>query len=98
MTSSADLTFVHLSDILFRRGRVGTLHDADEELRNGLASDLRRLAPRFGAISGIIVTGDVAWSGHKREYQYAEGWIRRVAEHLQCSLSNVMVTPGNHDV
>ncbi len=98
MTSSADLTFIHLSDIHFRKGRVGTRHDADEELRDQLAADLRRLAPRFGAISGVIITGDVAWSGHKREYQYADGWIRRVTEQLRCSLSDVMVPPGNHDV
>jgi hypothetical protein len=98
MTSSADLTFVHLSDIHFRKGIVGTKHDPDALLRDELERDLRELVPRFGPISGIIITGDVAWSGHKSEYRYAESWIQKIAEHLQCSVSGVMVIPGNHDV
>lgn len=98
MAESADLTFVHLSDIHFRKGRVGTKHDPDEELRKGLVSDLRALAPGLGPINGIIVTGDIAWGGHRREYQHAETWIRSIAEHLRCPLSQIMVTPGNHDV
>ncbi len=98
MSSSADLTFVHLSDIHFRKDRVGTKHDFDCELRDALTADLRKLATRFGAISGIIVTGDIAWGGHKREYEFADSWLRQVAGHVQCPISNVMVTPGNHDV
>lgn len=95
---SADLTFVHLSDIHFRKKRSGTAHDADQEIREALEFDLRRLVPRFGPVNGLIVTGDVAWSGNQSEYTYADAWIRQIIGHLQCPLSSVMITPGNHDV
>jgi 3',5'-cyclic AMP phosphodiesterase CpdA len=98
MPSSADLTFVHLSDIHFRKGLVGTKHDPDLELRHELAADLRNIVPRFGPISGIIITGDIAFSGHRAEYLHAFSWIASIAEHLQCKLSDVMVIPGNHDI
>jgi hypothetical protein len=97
-TKSADLTFVHLSDIHFRRDRVGTIHDPDSMLRESIETDLRRLSPDLGKVAGIIITGDVAWSGHKAEYGFARAWVRRIAGHLDCSLDNIMVTPGNHDV
>ena len=98
MHGSADRTFVHLSDIHFRRGRAGTKHDPDTELRNELVSDLRRLASRFSSISGIILTGDIAWGGHATEYEYAQRWIRTLAEQIRCSDQDIMVTPGNHDI
>lgn len=98
MPQSADLTLVHLSDVHFRRGIVGTKHDPDRELREALLGDLRTLVPRFGPISGIIITGDIAFSGHPSEYVFARSWITTIAEHLQCDLLNVMVIPGNHDV
>src|SRR2546425_13147452 len=98
MTTSADLTLVHLSDIHFRRGRVGTRYDQDEKIRAELVRDLRELVPRFGKVSGLIISGDIAWSGHKSEYEYAFSWIKSISEHLQCALADVMVIPGNHDV
>lgn len=98
MYPPADLTFVHLSDIHFRKGFTGTKNDPDLELREQLDADLRKLVPQFGKISGVIITGDVAFSGHKSEYRQALAWITNMAEHMQCPLSNVMVIPGNHDV
>lgn len=98
MATKADLTFVHLSDIHFRQGRVGTPHDPDHELRDQLLLDLRSLSSVFAPISGIIITGDLAWGGHEEEYAYADSWIRALAGHLRCELQDVMVTPGNHDV
>ncbi len=98
MLPSVDLTFVHISDIHFKNGLVGTQHDPDRELRDLFDVDLRAQASKFGSISGIIITGDVAFSGHPVEFQHAVSWITGVAGHLGCSLSNVMVIPGNHDV
>jgi hypothetical protein len=33
----ADLSFLHLSDIHFRKGRMGDAHDVDNDVRNELA-------------------------------------------------------------
>jgi hypothetical protein len=96
--TSPDLRFVHLSDIHFRRGLTNTKHDPDREIRQELDYDLRRLATTMAPFSGIIITGDIAWGGQKQEYEIATTWIRSMAEELRCSLSNVMLVPGNHDV
>src|SRR4051794_30885154 len=41
----ADLSFLHLSDIHFRKGHVGDAHDIDADLRNELERDLRIVVP-----------------------------------------------------
>ena len=93
-----DLAFIHLSDIHFREGRVGDLHDADAGIRNELERDLRRIRSRTSRLDGIIISGDVAFGGQVDEYTYAQSWIESVREQLDCPPNGVMVIPGNHDV
>jgi hypothetical protein len=93
-----DLAFVHLSDIHFRKGRIGDVHDADVEIRNELERDLRRIRSRVSKLDGIIISGDIAFGGQVDEYTYARNWIESVREQLDCSADGVMVIPGNHDV
>jgi hypothetical protein len=94
-----DLSFLHLSDIHFRKGKSGDSHDADADLRNELEIDLRRLtATRVTKIDGIIISGDIAFGGLTEEYDLAKGWIAKIAELAGCPKSGIMVTPGNHDV
>src|SRR5688572_18814237 len=98
MAGSADLVFVHLSDIHFRRNVAGSAHDPDREVRDALTADLRTMASRWPKVDGIIITGDIAFSGHASEYKFADAWIRGIAGHLKCKIADVMVIPGNHDV
>jgi len=98
LAKPADLVFLHLSDIHFRRGRVGDAHDEDKVLRSELGFDLRRLRPRLPRLDGLIISGDIAFGGKDEEYDYANGWIRTIAELIDCDRKSVMVTPGNHDV
>ena len=91
-----DLAFVHLSDIHFRKGRIGDLHDADVEIRNELERDLRRIRSRVSKLDGIIISGDIAFGGQVDEYTYARNWIESVREQLDCSADGVMVIPGDH--
>lgn len=94
-----DLAFVHLSDIHFRKGQVGDAHDIDDEIRNELERDLRIVrAKHVPKLDGIVVSGDIAFSGQPEEFDYARGWIEKVRELLDCPPVGVMVTPGNHDV
>lgn len=95
---SADLAFMHLSDIHFRHGRAGDAHDEDRLLRHELQLDLRRLRTRLTRLDGLIVSGDVAFSGKSDEFDYARGWLESVREQLECPPESVMITPGNHDV
>lgn len=96
--ATPDLVFVHLSDIHFRKGRVGDSHDEDGMLRNELEFDLRRLRARLPRFDGLIVSGDIAFSGKPEEYEYAGGWIESIRELLGCKHEGVMMIAGNHDV
>jgi calcineurin-like phosphoesterase family protein len=96
--AKADLVFVHLSDIHFRKGRAGDAHDEDSMVRNEIEIDLRRLRTRLPRLDGLIVSGDIAYGGKAEEYEYATGWIGSICEQLNCAKESVMVTPGNHDI
>jgi len=96
--ANADLVFIHLSDIHFRKGRLGDSHDEDEILRHELQFDLRRLRSRLPRFDGLIVSGDIAFGGKAEEYEYAGGWIESIREQLGCKREGVMIIAGNHDV
>jgi 3',5'-cyclic AMP phosphodiesterase CpdA len=87
-----DVTFIHLSDIHFRQGRAGDAHDEDGLLRHELQRDLRRIATRFRRLDGLIVSGDVAYSGKAAEYDYATSWLESIRELLGCPRDAVTAT------
>lgn len=89
------LVLLHLSDIHFRRHENG---DPDEELRNELERDAARLIKRIGHVDGVLVTGDIAFSGKAREYDIAAEWLDRLCGLIGCPIQDVWVIPGNHDV
>jgi hypothetical protein len=95
---SADLVFIHLSDLHFRTGQAGDRHDPDEMIRNELQLDLRRLRSRLPRFDGLIVSGDIAFSGKPEEFEYGGGWIESIRELLGCNERSVMMIAGNHDV
>ncbi len=92
------LRLVHLSDIHFNRQFEGPGFDPDEDLRDQLASDLKTFVKNHGKVNALLVSGDVAYSGQKAEYDNASGWLDRLCEAGQCSPDAVYVAPGNHDV
>jgi hypothetical protein len=94
-----DLVFLHLSDIHFRKGRMGDVHDVDADLRNELERDLRIVrTTRLTKLDGIIVSGDIAFSGQPEEFAYGRAWIEKIRELVDCPTTGIMVIPGNHDV
>ena len=94
-----DLSFLHLSDIHFRRGQMGDVHDLDSDLRNELERDLRTItANRVPQLDGMIVSGDIAFSGQREEFEFGRGWIEKIRELINCPDGAIMMTPGNHDV
>jgi predicted phosphodiesterase len=91
------LVLVHLSDIHFT-GSSGNVHDVDQNVRDELLRDVAGLTKQLGSTAGVLVTGDIAYSGKKEEYQHAADWLRKVCEAVGCPEQNVSVVPGNHDV
>ncbi len=96
MTSS--ITFVHLSDIHFTGQSGTTIHDLDADVRNELARDASSVLADLSSPAGVLVTGDIAFSGLQAEYERAAEWLETFCSAIGCPQENVWVVPGNHDV
>lgn len=92
----AGLWLLHFSDIHFCRSS-GSRYDLDLDLRNEVERDLRRLTDAR-AVDGILVTGDIAFSGIEEEYKKAEAWLDTIRSISGCPEGAIWVTPGNHDI
>ncbi len=60
------LNFIHISDIHFHKQSGGPF-DLDLELRLQLENDVKSVKDKIGDVFGILVTGDIAYSGQKKE-------------------------------
>ncbi len=90
-------TFIHLSDIHFCTNS-GDLFDLDSDIRIQIEHDLDGIKTNIGEIAGILITGDIAFSGQGEEYTKALVWLSRLTKIIGCREQNVWVVPGNHDV
>jgi DNA repair exonuclease SbcCD nuclease subunit len=91
------IRLLHLSDIHFRPP-VAIGHDPDYALRDDLRRDVATVVRDRGAIDAILVTGDIAFSGAKAEYDEASQWLDALADTGSCGREMVYVCPGNHDI
>jgi hypothetical protein len=89
--------FIHLSDIHFGQEKNGTLV-IHNDARNKLVEDCADFASKHGPADGILVVGDVAYSGTQKEYDTAAEWLRAVAKAGGCEEYAVRTIPGNHDI
>jgi predicted MPP superfamily phosphohydrolase len=92
------ISFIHLSDIHFVKSSNNPA-DIDKDLREAILTDLETNAKQnLSNISGILVTGDIAFSGNKLEYDIAKDYLTRICEIFNIKPSDVYCVPGNHDV
>lgn len=91
------LTFLHLSDIHFHK-KSGTPFDVDDDLRNGILNDVTKFVQSHPLPDGILVSGDLAYSGAAKEYQIAKEWLEAICRAVGRDLGYVYCVPGNHDV
>jgi len=96
--SGDPLILVHLSDIHFRQPAHGGAYDLDAPLRDALERNAVAVSRELGAPHAILVTGDIAFSGKKEEYQDASTWLERLCANVGCMPIQVWCVPGNHDV
>src|SRR6267142_1573710 len=93
------LLLAHISDIHFRKKAPNSdLYVPDDDLRRELINDIGGLKTTLGAFHGILITGDVAFSGDKDEYARARSWIRDLCKKTGCPEELVRTISGNHDV
>ncbi len=93
------VAFVHLSDIHFGQERNKDLH-INNDIKEAVIQDCRRqiqeLAPE--SVAGVLITGDLAYSGKRAEYENAGAWLDRLTAAIGCARTAVRIVPGNHDI
>jgi len=95
---NTNLSFIHLSDIHFTKFSGDNL-DLDRDLRNEILRDIRINAKKaIGKPDGILVCGDIAYSGKVDEYERANQFLKEICSILEIPETSVFCVPGNHDV
>lgn len=93
------MLLLHLSDIHFRKGEVGTAMDPNAHLRNELLRDAEAMCRRIGAVpDAVLISGDVAFAADPQEYEYALTWLDDLCGRCGTTAAACFVIPGNHDV
>lgn len=90
------LSFIHLSDIHFNKNN-GDKYDPDNELRKELLFDISNNC-KFENMQGVLICGDIAFSGKKEEYEGAKDFLKTICDSLSIGHDRVFCVPGNHDV
>ncbi len=91
------LVFLHLSDIHFNK-KWHDHYELDRDIRDQLENDVAVMRGKFTKVRGLLVNGDIAFSGKKEEYDIALEWLKRLCELVGCREEDVWCVPGNHDV
>lgn len=91
--------FVHVSDIHFGQERDHSLH-IHNDVKAQLIEDAAEIVAGLpgGAAQGILVTGDIAQSGTREQYEDASRWLDELADRIKCPIHRVQMVPGNHDL
>lgn len=91
-------TFLHFSDIHFNSWTKPE-YDLDMELRNEMELDIKKIVEQEKLeVYGIIICGDVAFSGQAYEYELAQQFLNQLISKLKINEEHIFCVPGNHDV
>lgn len=92
------VSFIHLSDIHFRK-ESNSVGDIDKDLRESIIYDIQHHAKdNLDNIQGVLIGGDIAFSGNDKEYEEAQKFIGELVSILNIREYDVYCVPGNHDV
>lgn len=92
------MLLLNVSDIHFKYPRCVRGTDPDKPFRTQVIFDVRDMRESLGDVGAILVTGDIAATGIKEEYDAAYEWLMKLAAESGCRESRIYVVPGNHDV
>jgi len=93
-----EITILHLSDIHFRRKDKEPLKTYRQDVRAKMLEAIRaHLVKEKPAPDFVAVTGDIAFSGKKEEYDEAGEFFKELKSILPDG-TVFLVVPGNHDV
>ena len=84
-------TILHLSDLHFSQKKTATVWSS--QLTEHLKINLK-----CNNIDLLIISGDIGTKSTQSEYLEAEKFIEEIRSELKISASNIILTPGNHDL
>jgi Calcineurin-like phosphoesterase len=98
-------TWVHLSDIHIGHGDASygldqqlVLAQLKEDIKEAIQDSLTEYLVPIPKPDAFFVTGDLAFSGNKKEYQVVSQWLSATAGSISVSNEQIFLVPGNHDV
>lgn len=95
------MNILHLSDIHFGRNyecyQIGEKFESKERILTELVDYIAKLERPF-CPEHILVTGDIAWTGKRQEYDEATEWFKRLLTATRLSGKDITFCVGNHDV
>lgn len=98
MVNNDWLSFIQMSDIHFK-SFSGDSYDIDKPLRSAMINDLPYNGLKdISNVKGILVCGDLAFSGQKIELDIAREFLGEITDKFGLSLKDVFCVAGNHDV
>ena len=86
--------WLHISDLHLKRD--GSL--SQNAVLSAMRDDIERRCDEGLSVDFVLVTGDLAYSGKKTEYQLVEDFFRDLAATIDVSYDRFFCVPGNHDV
>ena len=92
------MLILHISDIHFNDPLCQTDQDPELYFRDELVTHAANQASELGDIDAILVTGDIAFKGTKKEFETAAAWLEGLAHSVGSNKRRIYVVPGNHDV
>ncbi|MBU1341647.1 MAG: metallophosphoesterase [Proteobacteria bacterium] len=85
---------LHISDFHFKQNDVIDQSIVTESLLKRIERDKEKgINPEI-----VIVSGDIAFSGKKEEYDLAEDFFEKLIKHTGINREKLFIVPGNHDV
>ena len=94
------MNILHLSDIHFGRNYacygIKDRFEEKEQILNDLLACIKNIDKGLRP-EHIIVTGDIAWHGKKKEYEEAIIWFEKLLNVTGLTGKNITFCAGNHD-
>lgn len=71
--------------------------DSHATIRKAFKKDLSDYKKEYGVIDHILVCGDIANTGNKKEYDAAYSFFNELCHIVGCKQEEIYIVPGNHD-
>lgn len=91
------LRYLHISDLHFKHNNSVT--NVNQDLVTvSMLKKIEELVETGTTLDIIFVSGDLAFSGKKEEYEIVEKFCSKLLQVTKVTQNNLFVVPGNHDV